>query len=366
MAIRLQINKETIEKIIELMPEKWEEEAKETKALTRSRKIKNAKDLLILNLLYQTSGETFGKTSAMLKLMEEMSLNKNAVYERILKSAEWLRWLSENICRKAGQLANRPTWLEDKQVCLIDATDESRRGSNKADYRLHYCVELFSLKMIEMHLSEAKLGEKLTNFKELSKNSVVLADRAYATLTGIEYLKQCSSEFVLRLRANAFNLYNEKQEQVELTDYFQHLKPQENASVELFYKSGNKYEPIRICAMKKTKEDEEKGLERIKKSNSKKMRGKVSEKQSIYNKYVILVTNMIDVQSAKILELYRTRWQIELVFKRLKSIFSYDEMPSKVKNSVEAWFYGKLLLAAICETLVNKGRFSPGQKYTNI
>jgi hypothetical protein len=49
--------------------------------------------------------------------------------------------------------------------------------------------------------------------------------------------------------------------------------------------------------------------------------------------------------------------QIELVFKWLKSIFHYNEIPSKVEKSGRAWFYGKLLLAAVCETLVNQGRF---------
>ena len=56
------------------------------------------------------------------------------------------------------------------------------------------------------------------------------------------------------------------------------------------------------------------------------------------------------------------RWEIELVFKRIKSIFRYGEMPSKLEKTAESWFYGKLLLSYICESLVNKGRFSPKEK----
>jgi hypothetical protein len=33
--------------------------------------------------------------------------------------------------------------------------------------------------------------------------------------------------------------------------------------------------------------------------------------------------------------------------------------PARVEASARAWFYGKLLLAALCETWVNKRRFSP-------
>jgi hypothetical protein len=53
------------------------------------------------------------------------------------------------------------------------------------------------------------------------------------------------------------------------------------------------------------------------------------------------------------------RWQIEPAFKRLKSLFQYGEVPSKFDESARAWFYGTLLLAALSEALVNRGRFSP-------
>jgi hypothetical protein len=58
-------------------------------------------------------------------------------------------------------------------------------------------------------------------------------------------------------------------------------------------------------------------------------------------------------------KLYRFRWQIELVFKRLKSLFGYNQIPSKIEASAKAWFYGKLLLAAFCERWANKACFSP-------
>jgi len=65
------------------------------------------------------------------------------------------------------------------------------------------------------------------------------------------------------------------------------------------------------------------------------------------------------VTASCIMELYRVRWQIEIAFKRLKSLFQYNDLPMHSGESAFAWFYGKLLLAALCETLVNTGRFSP-------
>ncbi|MDR2246650.1 MAG: hypothetical protein LBE17_08320, partial [Treponema sp.] len=44
---------------------------------------------------------------------------------------------------------------------------------------------------------------------------------------------------------------------------------------------------------------------------------------------------------------------------RLKSLFGYNQIPSKVEASAKAQVYGKLLLAAFCETWANKARFLP-------
>jgi hypothetical protein len=50
---------------------------------------------------------------------------------------------------------------------------------------------------------------------------------------------------------------------------------------------------------------------------------------------------------------------VEIVFKELKSLFGYNHIPSKLDATARAWFYGKLLLAALCENIINRGRFSP-------
>ena len=119
------------------------------------------------------------------------------------------------------------------------------------------------------------------------------------------------------------------------------------------------YHPVRICALGKKKEEIEKSYRHIKKSNSKEKRGKITDLQQIYSKYVLVACSLPETISVdQIFELYRMRWQMELVFKRLKSIFG-GEFCAKKKESVEAWFYGKLLLSTICEIFIKQSRFSP-------
>ncbi|MDR0637997.1 MAG: hypothetical protein LBG27_03680 [Spirochaetaceae bacterium] len=152
------------EQLTALMPEGWEAQAKALGALQRAREIKTPEDLLCLILLCLTEGKSFGGTSAILCMEGEWQLSKKAIWSRIGNSAEWLRWLCERLCRRQGILAEKPAWLLGKHACLVDGTEEVLRGSKKACYMPRYGVDLFSLAMREMRLTDMKAGEKLANF----------------------------------------------------------------------------------------------------------------------------------------------------------------------------------------------------------
>src|SRR5438094_1907872 len=47
--------------------------------------------------------------------------------------------------------------------------------------------------------------------------------------------------------------------------------------------------------------------------------------------------------------LYRVRWQIELAFKRLKSILRLDRLPAKSPGLAQAWIAAHLLIALLVE-----------------
>jgi IS4 transposase len=347
-----------MEEIIGYLPEGWEEKAKETGALQRGREIRTAEELLELNMLYITNEGSFAMAAAGLYMSKGIEISKIGAYKRIRGSGEWLRVMAQEMCKSEGMVIKKPEFLGERQVKLIDASDETTRGKKKSTWRMHFAFNLFEFCYTESELTGNKEGERLTRHR-ISEEDIIIADRIYGTITGMEHVLSNKGDFILRLKSKAFNLYDEAGNRVELLSQIKELKAHESIEVRCYYKTQKgKLRPLRIVAMKK----DEKAI----KESSRKMARKAVRKQekavpaetAEINEYVILATSL-EYTNEQILELYRARWQIEQAFYRLKSLFGYGDVPSKNPETVKAWFYGKLFLAVLCEKILKTEIFSP-------
>jgi IS4 transposase len=81
----------------------------------------------------------------------------------------------------------------------------------------------------------------------------------------------------------------------------------------------------------------------------------------LYAQYVMVFTTAQQrFEPREVLEIYRLRWQIELVFKRFKQLAHLGHLPKEDEESSKAWLYGKLFVALLTERLVQQAEsFSP-------
>lgn len=60
------------------------------------------------------------------------------------------------------------------------------------------------------------------------------------------------------------------------------------------------------------------------------------------------------------MEIYRARWQIEIAFKRLKSLAELGHLKKHGPDAARAWLQGKLLVALLADALLATAEhFSP-------
>ena len=126
----------------------------------------------------------------------------------------------------------------------------------------------------------------------------------------------------------------------------------------LGFRAGDQSWPIRLCALRKSRVAAQRAQRKARRKAQTHQR-EVSAEALELSKYVLVLTNLETERwsAAQVLELYRCRWQIELAFKRLKSLLQVGQLPKKDPASARAWLQLKLLLALIIERLCHQARF---------
>jgi hypothetical protein len=77
--------------------------------------------------------------------------------------------------------------------------------------------------------------------------------------------------------------------------------------------------------------------------------------------FVVLFTTAPSsrLTAAELFELYRLRWQIELGFKRDKSIAGLDRLPSFRDDTIQSWIAAKMLGVQLARRLAGPGEPFP-------
>lgn len=344
------------------LPTGWEKKAKGLGALLRQRNVKDPGSLLRLLLIYLADGCSLRETVARARQARLCRLSDVALLKRLRTASEWLRWMSLELLARRGCVMRKPEWLSRYNLRSVDATVICEPGSTGTDWRLHYSLELFGLKCDYFKLTQPEAGESLTNFS-VAPGDLLLGDRAYGSLKGLWHVRNKGGDFLVRLRSGAFGLYSAAtSERFDLLKALSGLSIGEVGEWEVEARAAEQTAMrLRICAVKKSREAAEDSVQRA--TRKAKDRGYTPEPETIeLHRYVVLATSVAreHMSAEQVAELYRIRWQIEIAFKRLKSIMGLGHLPNVDPVSARAWLHGKVFVALLVQAMVDEGRsFSP-------
>jgi hypothetical protein len=343
--------------VLELLPSGWEQVGRSSGAVRRLRGFASMEALLHTLLLHVGCGWSLRETAVQAKLAGIADVSDVTLLNRLRDAEAWLRHLCQQLWQESG-VSLQPA-LGGRAVRVLDATVVREPGPTGSQWRIHYSLRLPSLECDSFELTPTHgqgSAERFGHFV-FQPGELVLADAGYCHPAGIAAVVEQQADVCVRLNPHALPLYDEQGEAFSLTTAAAGLRRAGQAvewPVEIH--SGAQRIAGRVCAIRKSHAAIDRAHRRLR---EKLKSGKSMSEQTWQLAQYVMVFTTLSPQVAttrQVLECYRLRWQVELTFKRLKSIAQLGHLPKYHHQSSRAWLYGKLLVALLAQKLARLGK----------
>jgi len=110
--------------------------------------------------------------------------------------------------------------------------------------------------------------------------------------------------------------------------------------------------PLRLIILRLSPAETAKIRKRLRR-RAQRAQKKLDPRTLVAAEFLILATSLPAefYPAEEVLAVYRLRWQIELAFKRLKSLLHIDQLPTRTPAASQSWLYAHLILALLCDDL---------------
>jgi hypothetical protein len=340
--------------LLSYLPGEFRELAKEYRQLETqygNAKIETAEQLLRAIFVHVGAGLPLRQSVALIEQAGGVSISHVTLHQKMRRAAPYLQALVHEMSGPSRESSPTELWA-GYDVVAIDATTDSTPGSTGTDMRLHTAIRVADLTVLYAEATGASGGETLKRFP-LQAGQLALADRGYCNGPGIASAVKRGADVLCRLNRGALPLIDRDGRSFNVLECLRSLKGRQVGEWMVEVKTTLDGEatviPGRLIAVRLPKEEAEEARQRVRKEYGRKASDEMLEAAG----YVALFTTVPSerMTAAHCIALYRLRWQVELLFKRWKSICGLDELPNFIEDTVLSWVLGKIVLALILERM---------------
>ncbi len=342
--------------LLSLFPAGWEQEGRSSGAVKRLRGFDSVEALLRTLLLHVGCGWSLRETAVRAKLAGIAEVSDVTLLNRLRDAEVWLRQLCRQLWQENG--VDLQPAVAGRTVRVLDATVVREPGRTGSQWRIHYSLRLPTLECDSFQLTPTHGQGSAERFGQFvfRPGELVLADAGYCHAAGIAAVVEQQADVCVRLNPHALPLFDEGGESFFVSAALDDLR-YAGQSMEwlVWVHFGLERIPGRVCAIRKSRAGIQRARRRLRENQQ---NGKsVGELTWQYAEYVLVFTTLSGnaATTRQVLECYRLRWQVELIFKRLKSIAQLGHLPKHHDQSSRAWLYGKLFIALLTQKLARLG-----------
>jgi hypothetical protein len=326
--------------------------ALEHKAFVRQRVLRSPLELLRALLLYSFCDLSLRQIAGLLT-GSGRQITDQGVRSRLQGCKGWI----QEIFKLA--LGQTLAWPEGggRRIIICDGSTVSAPGSRKSDYRLHLSFDALRQQACQLQVTDYSQGESLSRFA-FQATDLVLADRSFAKAPQLLSVLNQGADFAVRCTPQYVKLIDAAGAPFDLLAALRASSELAPSSFRVAVCDAKTKQTFKAWIHARRLTDAQINRARRKAKRKAKCAGKTIKEATLFLCQWVLVLTSIepDEMSAEvILQLYRVRWQIELLIKRYKSLLEMANLRARQAGELaEVWLWGKLLYAVVVEKLAMK------------
>lgn len=326
--------------------------AAETRAIERRREITSGGDLLRLALARGPGRMSLSQTVAWAGLIGLGDLSSPGLKGRLDKAAAFLDGIVTSLLAAKDSI---PVHWPGRFLSAADGSSISQVGSNGTDWRVHGVFDLGRGCFSHLALTDRYGAESMARGPVVD-GEIRIGDRNYARAGMLQELCQRidgTVDFIVRTSWRAFSLTTPSGVPFDLIDCLTEL-PDDTVPHEVcvLAKTGRLTPPLplRLVIQRKLPEAAEAARRKLPRQAQRKQK-RLDPRTVVAAGFLILATSLSGetYPADEVLAAYRLRWQIELAFKRLKSLLQIDQLPTRSEQASRSWLLSHLVLALLCD-----------------
>jgi hypothetical protein len=328
--------------------------ARQFKAIQRVRKLRTAADLLRLAMIWGPGRQSYRETAALAAHGRIVAMSDKGIVGRMRKAGDWLSHiLARLLAARAGRARGAAVDPSVLEVSVIDGSVICSPGKGE-NWRLHARYDAGQGRFSDLVLTTAR-GAECASRTPARASQVTIMDRGYARLRSFQAVLRDGGDFIARTGWRLLALHDAKGQRIDLMALLRQRRLRAGRCAEHAVWLKGIERPLRLIIQPLPPQSAARQRRRRARTASKKSH-RLDPRTAEAAGFLILLTSLPvrGYSTRQVLDRYPDRWQVEIGFKRCKTLGKIDALPAADPDLARTWLLAHLIAAVLIDDLVTE------------